>query len=1090
MNGTGSSGLGSVPQLLIAALLSAGAAAVGSDWPAYLHDNARSGVTDESLVLPLPLAWTHESRLAPKPAWPAPAKQDFWHEIRELRPVVTYDRAFQPVIADGALYFGSSSDDHLYCLDAATGALRWRFRTEGPVRLAPFIVGGHVYFGSDDGLIYALDASDGRPIWHFRPPEPDWRIPGNGRIVSWMPVRSGLAVENGIVYACSGLFGSQSVYVSALDAATGKPHWSVKTPEIAPQGYLVLSPTRLFIPTGRTNPVVVDRETGKVFGETAGAGGAYAVLVDGQVATGPGRTSGNVLDLADAESKETIASFPGLRMVIAGDAAYLQSLTDLWALDRPRYIELSHRQILTQKRIKETEKTLQQTTDEAEITRLKQAIFEDGAAVAALSLEMGACIRWKKAVEAPYALILAGDVLFTGGNGFVAGHAIQDGTEKWRADVDGCAYGLAVANGRLYVSTDKGRIYCFGAKPISEQAADTLPSSLASPVHEAMAEAILKQTGIGKGYCLVLDCGSGQLIRELARKSDLQIVGVEPDPAKAEAASAMLLSEGLYGARTTVHAVSPPLPYTSMMANLVVCETTPSVPCREVLRVLRPFGGTFCIGDSDESRLAAWLAGAGLDASCIRKDHGGLWAVHIRGPLEDTGEWTQLYANPNHTACSLDPLRGPMAIQWFGEPGPRDMIDRHHRPMSSLFKAGRLFIPGNDMVMAVDPYNGFLLWRLDVPNSRRVGALKNSGHMVIAEDWLYVAVQGECWKVNPATGEKAGVLKAPGQEQKPHDWGYLDCVGDALVGTGQKPGASFNVMSKATVNTIEGDFRPVIASDCLFCVDRQTGQTRWLYRHGCILNNGIMIDAESEESGRCIYLLESRNEKAMGNDRGRIRLDEFFAGDVWLLALRLSDGSVAWEKSVTLPYQHIAYLNGSRGVVLATGTYNKGNEVWYGLYAFDMKTGNDMWQTPYRALDNRSTDNFAEIDGSHGEQWQHPVIIENTVYSRPFAFDLRTGEKKDYIARRGGHGCGGLTASAYYLYGRGNNPRMYPTETASTEGIPLTNETRPGCWLNIIPAGGLVMIPESSSGCTCGYPLQTSLALIPASALITEANGR
>jgi hypothetical protein len=39
--------------------------------------------------------------------------------------------------------------------------------------------------------------------------------------------------------------------------------------------------------------------------------------------------------------------------------------------------------------------------------------------------------------------------------------------------------------------------------------------------------------------------------------------------------------------------------------------------------------------------------------------------------------------------------------------------------------------------------------------------------------------------------------------------------------------------------------------------------------------------------------------------------------------------------------------------------------------------------------------------------------------------------------------------------------------------------TRPGCWINIIPAGGLVIVPEGSSGCTCGYPLQMSLALVP-----------
>jgi hypothetical protein len=43
----------------------------------------------------------------------------------------------------------------------------------------------------------------------------------------------------------------------------------------------------------------------------------------------------------------------------------------------------------------------------------------------------------------------------------------------------------------------------------------------------------------------------------------------------------------------------------------------------------------------------------------------------------------------------------------------------------------------------------------------------------------------------------------------------------------------------------------------------------------------------------------------------------------------------------------------------------------------------------------------------------------------------------------------------------------------------LNRVTRSGCWINMIQAGGLVLVPEASSGCTCGFPLQTSLAYIP-----------
>jgi hypothetical protein len=42
--------------------------------------------------------------------------------------------------------------------------------------------------------------------------------------------------------------------------------------------------------------------------------------------------------------------------------------------------------------------------------------------------------------------------------------------------------------------------------------------------------------------------------------------------------------------------------------------------------------------------------------------------------------------------------------------------------------------------------------------------------------------------------------------------------------------------------------------------------------------------------------------------------------------------------------------------------------------------------------------------------------------------------------------------------------------------VRLNQVTRPGCFINVIPAGGLIMIPEASSGCVCGYPMQTSMA--------------
>ncbi len=59
---------------------------------------------------------------------------------------------------------------------------------------------------------------------------------------------------------------------------------------------------------------------------------------------------------------------------------------------------------------------------------------------------------------------MAGDTLFAGGSDQVFAYSTADGKELWSATVTGNAHGLAVANGRLFVSTDRGIIHCFSKK--------------------------------------------------------------------------------------------------------------------------------------------------------------------------------------------------------------------------------------------------------------------------------------------------------------------------------------------------------------------------------------------------------------------------------------------------------------------------------------------------------------------------------------------------------------------------------------------------------------------------------------------------
>ena len=105
--------------------------AYAADWPVALRDNARSGVSPEVLDTPLHLQWSYRAALPPSPAWPPPAKQDFWQELQGLRHRVAFDQAFVPVAADGEVIFGSSSEDWVMARDLKLGRERWRFYTEG-----------------------------------------------------------------------------------------------------------------------------------------------------------------------------------------------------------------------------------------------------------------------------------------------------------------------------------------------------------------------------------------------------------------------------------------------------------------------------------------------------------------------------------------------------------------------------------------------------------------------------------------------------------------------------------------------------------------------------------------------------------------------------------------------------------------------------------------------------------------------------------------------------------------------------------------------------------------------------------------------
>jgi len=925
-----------------------------ADWPTYLHNNGRTATSPITLTFPLSPAWVYQAPHPPRPAWPKPAKNDLWHKRFNLPPRVTYDRVYHVVSSEGRVFFGCSADDQVRCLDLKSGKVVWTFFAEGPVRLAPSISEGRVYFGSDDGHVYCVDAAGGKLIWkHRAAPEPR-RIAGNGRIISAWPVRSDTMVDGDVVRLTAGIFPSQGTYQMVLDRRTGKLVATAPI-NISPQGYLVRRNDRLYFHNGRS-------------------GLAFASKAERRGVSTPAR------------------------------------------------------------RNKKKDKT-----------------------------KVG-----------PASRIIAGAHRFVGTDGAVKAVDTKTGKTVWSAKVEGSAGSLAVVQGNLLVSTDRGQVYCFRTGQTKDVAktSDLQPTAQSRQPNDKqrsrateIAQRALREAKVDRGYALVIGPHGDQIAAELARRSALQVVVFEPNPKQADEMRRTLARSGLYG-RVAVHVGSPEsLPYGDYLFNIAVIDLAgkkldAKVILAEAMRVVRPDGGV---------ALAVNHSGAASKPWSALKDNGT--AIFRRPALPGAGEWSHLYADPANTVCSNDERIGTdVAIQWFGRPGPRKMVDRHHRAMSPLSVGGRLFVPGHNHLFAVDAYNGTILWERPIPNSVRIGVGRDCGNMVATNDVVYVAAGAKCVRFDSRSGKPLADLAIPAAlDGKPREWGYLARLDKLLLGSATKPGASRRGYSLPLVHQIYKDNQSVVTSDSLFGIPDANRTEPWVYRPaGAIVNSTITAGA-----GR-VYFIESTDAKSLEVANGRSPLRSLLAQPARLTALDANSGKQLWTQSVDLrPVQHdvslvLAY---DRLLLCGSGNFGKGKEarVKYYLSSYQADTGGPAWtreqQMPHKP------------GGFHGEQNKRLVIVGDRIYLDPVALQLSTGEPIKGWKLGSKKGCGMVSASRQAFYFRSRS--CGACDLKSGKGGPITQITRPGCWINMIPAAGLLLIPEASSGCTCDFAIQTSMALVP-----------
>ena len=444
------------------------------EWPTYRHDNWRSGVTSDWLTFPLARAWVYRSEETPQKAWAGPAKWDSYAYIRKLKSMRNFDPVFHVTVAEGGLFFGSSVDDAVHCLDPATGQENWVFFADGPVRLPPSFHEGKLYFGADDGCVYAVEAGSGRRVWDYQvAPQAD-RVPVNGKLTSLYPCRTGVLVRDAKAYFAASLLPWEKTYVCAIDAESGSVEgtglFRKEYEHMTAQGPMLASASKLYISQGRQVPLVFERVDGsmlKSLGDS-GFGGVFGLLTSDSVFVhghGQNHRAEGELRFFGPRQHDLLVTFPhATAIVIDAGIVYLHADGQLQAFDRDAYMGLEGqiRQLQEQKEeLIEQKKKLRADALAADRMRLNAEIESAGSQIAILAEQLPSAFLWRVDCDCPFELILAGETLLAGGEDKVTAYEIGTGREIWTDSVEGRAYGLAVSQGRLFVSTDLGHIVCF-----------------------------------------------------------------------------------------------------------------------------------------------------------------------------------------------------------------------------------------------------------------------------------------------------------------------------------------------------------------------------------------------------------------------------------------------------------------------------------------------------------------------------------------------------------------------------------------------------------------------------------------------------
>jgi outer membrane protein assembly factor BamB len=1042
----------------------------------------------------------------------------------------------------------SSANDRLVSIDPDSGVRRWEVVAGAPIRFAPATFSGVAYLGSDDGYLRAVRILDGSVLWEIPAgPGQPW-IHGNGRLMSPHPIRTSPLFIEGRVYASSGLFPSQGVYALAVSALDGDLIWRRRLNR-SPQGYSVaVDNQRYILPEGRAAPFMIDAATGSLLDTLPSPGGSFCMLTDQALFAGPGNLP-RVESFPLGENQRPQKKNGQPVMLPIDGRATAAGMGLIWTANRSRLICYDARRVFEQIADNELwaqDCRLGQTMIASGSADSPQIFVAEGPTIEIYHGRSGQqlqTLRLPDENEQIFYLAVSqrhnGDHRSSSSNSRCSPVATLVASCRsgkiygWRgyAESPDATTRSVAALGRSEVGSSNSEAGLSGLHSESLHS-ESLHSEL---LHSELLQRLLEEIPVNCGLILVSGIEGANLAVDIALNSAFSVALAVDNPSEVTRLQRHWQELGIYGHRGVVFGVGDgdTLPFEDDLFNAVIKMDGNNTSIEELIRVLAPGSGRLFAPSQPTSLkpigvdLGAWRhqyaspanEAATQDsqlsqANCFRlRWFGGVGPRdipdrHLRGP-SPLAVGPSLVLHGDECLIGVDPANGVQRWHLNLPSGSMRLVMPYDCGYSALTAAGEtLYTATSRSLFVIDALTG----QLESEISSQPDALGNFPVVTISGN---VGQPKEQNLTHTATEQIRGSIND--HRSTPKDimrWGYVaESQGWIFTSLMKSTAARLSISDPATARSHYSDqdytsIRPLVCSRSFFCLN-PSGKVAWSYRGGLLIHSSIALQvfpspalsvkfSEPFDSGKdgqppegTLVFIESTSAESLASETDRIALPRLMEA-AELVCLDLSCGEVLWRQPLHWSEaQNMIYtqLSGEFLVLVTSSSDDAHDRAHYSVRVHQRRDGNLIWE-----------DAFPHIKKGlyHGEQVHHPVILQPVgrdpiLVSEPYLFELSSGERivptdarSTWALRRPGHSCGSLTGCGENLFFRANNPTALNLFAKEGGAFTPLAPSRPGCWINMIPASGRLLIPEASASCVCSFPLQTSMAFVGARHLSHE----